>query len=142
MRLVLDASAALAWLIDRAKPAEAQLTESILRALYRQEAVVPSLWFAEVANGILVAERQGACSHVKSGQFLALLAALPIVEDDARPSATQAAALNLARAHNLTGYDAVYLELVLRRNAVLATFDQHLAGAVRQAGGRTFGDPE
>jgi len=46
----------------------------------------------------------------------------------------------LARAYQLTGYDATYLELVLRSGGVLATFDRQLAEAARKAGGRVFGD--
>jgi predicted nucleic acid-binding protein len=49
--------------------------------------------------------------------------------------------LTLARAYQLTGYDATYLELVLRVGGVLATFDRQLADAVRKAGGRVLGDP-
>jgi predicted nucleic acid-binding protein len=48
--------------------------------------------------------------------------------------------LTLARAYNLTSYDATYLELVLRTGGKLATFDGHLANAVRKAGARVFGD--
>jgi predicted nucleic acid-binding protein len=48
--------------------------------------------------------------------------------------------LALARSHNLTGYDAAYLELVLRTGRELATFDRQLADAVRKAGARVFGD--
>jgi predicted nucleic acid-binding protein len=66
--------------------------------------------------------------------------ALPIVEDSAPPSATQAASLSLARAYKLTAYDAVYLELVLRTGRELATFDPKLAEAARASGGRVFGD--
>jgi predicted nucleic acid-binding protein len=50
--------------------------------------------------------------------------------------------LTLARAYRLTGYDATYLELVMRTGRPLATFDRQLAAAVRQAGGRVFGDQQ
>ena len=46
----------------------------------------------------------------------------------------------LARSYGLTAYDAMYLELALRRGAPLATFDSQLADATRKAGGRVFGD--
>ena len=38
--------------------------------------------------------------------------------------------LDLAQRHNLTVYDASYLETAIRRKARLATFDQKLATAV------------
>jgi predicted nucleic acid-binding protein len=49
--------------------------------------------------------------------------------------------LDLGRLHNLTAYDATYLELAMRRSAVLATFDRKLAAAARAAGVRVSGDP-
>ena len=140
MGLVLDASAALAWLIQRSNPAEAQQADQLLQALHSEDAVVPQLWYSEVANGILVAERRGVSDPAKSAIFLGMLNSLPILDDAARPRAVQGAALALARSFGLTGYDATYLELALRTGRTLATFDRQLAEAVRKAGGRVFGD--
>jgi predicted nucleic acid-binding protein len=47
--------------------------------------------------------------------------------------------LQLAREHQLSTYDATYLELTLRLEARLATFDRKLALATKQAGGIIFG---
>ena len=41
---------------------------------------------------------------------------------------------NLARAHNLSAYDAAYLELALRRGLKLATLDKKLKAAAAAAG--------
>jgi predicted nucleic acid-binding protein len=142
MRLVLDASAALAWLVDRVDPAEGRLADEVLRNIQSRDALVPALWFPEVANGVLVAERSGGVANSASARFMGMVYTLPIVEDSTRPSSIQATVLTLARAYQLTGYDATYLELVLRTGAELATFDSQLADAVRRAGGRVFGDPE
>jgi predicted nucleic acid-binding protein len=141
MGLVLDASATLAWLVRRADPPEDRLADEVLRYLQTQDAVVPALWFPEVANGVLMAERRTGIGNSRSASFLAMVNALPISEDAMRPWATQPAVLTLARAYKLTGYDATYLELVLRTGGMLATFDRQLADAVRGAGGRVFGDP-
>lgn len=141
MGLVLDASATLAWLVRRVDTAEDQLADEVLRCLQAREAVVPALWFSEVANGVLVAERRGGIGNSRSASFLAMVNLLPIMEDAVRPSAVQSTVLTLARAYKLTGYDATYLELVLRTGRMLATFDRQLADAVRLAGGQVFGDP-
>ena len=45
----------------------------------------------------------------------------------------------LARGHQLTAYDAVYLDLALRTDSVLATFDMQLVNAMQAAGGTVFG---
>jgi predicted nucleic acid-binding protein len=42
--------------------------------------------------------------------------------------------LQLARTHQLTVYDAVYLELAVRRQLPLLTFDGQLAAAAKRLG--------
>jgi predicted nucleic acid-binding protein len=61
-----------------------------------------------------------------------LLAALPFKIDDA--SVLFGAELALARKHNLTAYDAAYLELALRADCKLATLDTALARAAEEYG--------
>ena len=139
--LVLDASTALAWMVRRLKPAEDRLANEALQQIQTGGAVVPELWFLEVANGVLAAERRGGVSVATSASFLGFVEALPIDPDRAQPSSVLTAVLLLARSYGLTSYDAVYLELVLRIGGTLATFDGQLAEAVRKAGSKVFGDP-
>jgi predicted nucleic acid-binding protein len=54
------------------------------------------------------------------------------IELDTTPS--PAGVLALARRHGLTVYDALYLDLALRRDAVLSTLDTKLAQAARSEG--------
>ena len=122
-RLVLDASVAASWLLedefDRgAEAAVMQLTE--------EGAVVPPLWHYEVRNTLLVAERRGRLSGSDPVQLLDKLAWLPIETDR---DADLQAAYDLARDHGLSYYDAMYLELGVRRGAPLATLDAELARA-------------
>jgi predicted nucleic acid-binding protein len=138
---LLDASMALAWQFKRVDPAEILLAEKALEELSSFQAIVPALWYAEVANGVLRGERQGAISSIQTAYFLNELAQTEIVADEISPRTRQAAVLDLARSHGLTVYDATYLELALRRVATLATFDRKLADAARAAGVRVFGDP-
>ena len=140
MNLILDASMALAWQFKRVDPAEVLLAEKTLAALPSCQAIVPALWYAEVANSLLRGERQGAISPTQSAYFLGELAQTEIVADEISPRARQAIVLELARVHGLTVYDATYLELAMRRAAVLATFDRKLADAARAAGVQVFGD--
>jgi predicted nucleic acid-binding protein len=142
MVLVLDASATLAWMVRRVDPVEDRLADDVLRHLQVNGAAVPALWFPEVVNGVLVAERRGGVAASTSASFLGFVDTLPIEQDSARPASTLGTMMTLARAYQLTAYDATYLELVLRAGGVLATFDRELAEAVRKAGGRVFGDPE
>lgn len=141
MALVLDASATLAWLVRRSDPAEDRQADDALRSLQGNGAVVPALWFPEVANGVLVAERRTGVSASTTASFLGFVDTLPIEQDRAPLASMLATFMMLARAYQLTAYDSIYLELVLRAGNQLATFDRQLADAVRKAGGRVFGDP-
>jgi predicted nucleic acid-binding protein len=114
MALVLDASAALAWLVRRVDPEEDRRADEALRFLHKNGAVVPALWFPEFASGVLVAERKGGISASTSASFLGFVDTLPIEQDTARPASTLGTVMMLARAYQLTAYDATYLELVLR----------------------------
>ncbi|GAB4178163.1 MAG: type II toxin-antitoxin system VapC family toxin [Wenzhouxiangellaceae bacterium] len=139
MNLVLDASAALAWIFERVDSKEAALAERLLDAIATEVVTVPGLWHLEIANVLLVAERRGVATEAQTIDYLQRLSRLPIMTDDAEPSRRQEMTMALARQFELSAYDAAYLELALRSGATLATFDHRLADAMRQAGGKIFG---
>jgi len=141
LNLVLDASMTLAWQFKRVDPVEIMLAEKALAELPSYQAIVPALWYSEVANSLLRGERQGAISSTQTAYFLGELAQMEIVADEISTRIRQSAVLELARTHGLTAYDATYLELAMRRAATLATFDRKLTAAARAAGVRVFGDP-
>lgn len=138
--LILDASMTLAWLLERTEPAEQQCAVACLQQLPLTETLVPQLWHLEVANVLCQFERRRLLDARAADGFLALLAELPITTDSETPAVRREAIRQLARQHTLSVYDATYLELVLRHQATLATFDRRLADACRAAGGRIFGD--
>ena len=140
MNLVLDASMALAWRIDRTDPVEADLARRAFGEVRRHGAAVPALWFAEVANTLLVFERAKRLTEQDSSSYLSNLALLEILQDELPCLPRQSRVLDLGRLHNLTAYDATYLELAMRTGGRLATFDRKLAVAARAAGVRVFGD--
>ena len=74
-----------------------------------------------------------------SEENLKYLARLLIKTDERSGLSHQETVLQLAREHQLSAYDATYLELTLRLEATLATFDRKLALATNQAGGIIFG---
>jgi len=141
VNIVLDASMALAWLIVRADGTEAALDNRAFGEVSANGAEVPALWYAEVANTLLVFERAKRLTEQDSVSYLADLGLLAIAQDDLPCAPMQSRVLDLGRRHGLTAYDAAYLELAMRRAGVLATFDRKLAGAARAAGVRVFGDP-
>jgi predicted nucleic acid-binding protein len=140
VNLVVDASVALSWHISRSDPNEAGIAQQAIHAVMSKSASVPPLWFPEVTNALLTAERRQVSDPRSSARFLADLEALPIVIDNRALVPLRSEILQLGRLHNLSAYDATYLELALHTNASLATFDRKLADAFRKAGGNVFGD--
>ena len=95
---------------------------------------MPSLWHLEVANSLLIGERRKRSSEADTINWLRFLASLPIVIDEETASRAWSAVLVLARSHNLSAYDASYLELAMRRGLSLATLDEKLKGAAKTIG--------
>jgi predicted nucleic acid-binding protein len=125
MPFVLDASIAASWaLSDEDEPAA---TAALLRA-DKDTCVVPALWWFEVRNSMLMAERRKRLTSAETAKFLRDTAGLLITEDF---SPDEADLLQLARTHKLTVYDAAYLELARRLSVPLATLDRPLARAAR-----------
>ena len=71
---------------------------------------------------------------VEADWTCASLDALPIDIDPVSASRVWGPALALADEHNLSVYDAMYLELALRMRLPLATLDRALAAAAQAAG--------
>lgn len=123
---VIDSSIALTWCFeDEASPA----TDALFERIRDQGAVVPGLWYLEVGNVLLQAERRGRISRRDVAIRLDLIAELPISVDPETTARAWREILDLARTERLTTYDAAYLELAARRKAPLLTRDDDLAGA-------------
>lgn len=127
---MLDASVALAWCFE-------DEGDEAMMALERARVGVahaPAVWPLEVGNALLVAERRRRLTEAEATRFLELVAALAIEIEPTAPLASTPALLSLARAHDLSLYDASYLELALRSGLPLATLDDRLGRAARAAG--------
>lgn len=69
---------------------------------------------------------------------LRMLAGLPIVVDGQTVARAWAETIALARSHDLSAYDAAYLELAMRRSLPLATLDDKLKSAAGDLGVSLF----
>jgi len=139
--LVLDASVAASWLLKRTDPSEIHIAGQAVESAQRHGIKVPVIWYAELTNALLLAERRCISTPASTTRFLADLATLIVAPDSADPASTQRDTLILARSLHLTTYDASYLELAIRSRTALATFDRKLAEAARSTGISVFGDP-
>ena len=126
MSLVLDSSAALAWIYGD------EATEPIRRvfnAVADEGAFVPSLWRLEIANSLTGAVRRGRIDHEFRRAALADLGDLDIVVDAQTDARAWNATLEFADRFRLTVYDAAYVELAERRALSLATLDRDMRRA-------------
>lgn len=128
---VLDCSVTMAWCFDdEATP----YTNGVRDSLADTRAVVPTLWPVEVANVAIVGERRKRLDEARSARFLALLSGLPIEVDGETAARAWTDTMHLARAHNLSVYDATYLELAIRLGLPLACLDGKLKTAAQAVG--------
>jgi predicted nucleic acid-binding protein len=133
---VVDCSMAMAWLFhDEATPKTADL----LNRLATETALVPAWWFIEITNVLAMAERNGRITPAQSDAFIADLGKLEIERDDEAPDRAFTYLLALCRTHRLTSYDAIYLDLALRRNLPLATLDEDLRKTAKKVGVHLLG---
>ncbi len=133
---VVDCSVAMAWLFhDEATPKTADL----LNRLTNETALVPVWWFIEITNVLAMAERKGRITPAQSDAFIADLDKLGIEQDDAAPERAFTHLLALCRMHKLTSYDAMYLDLAVRRNLPLATLDDELRKTAKKLGVSVLG---
>lgn len=123
MPLVIDASVVAAWHFPDERSAEG---DSIMTRLESDSARMPILWWFEVRNVLLIGERRRRTLREHSERFLDFLRGLPI---EIAPLPDELTVLRLARRHQLSFYDAAYLELAQRESIALATLDRALARA-------------
>jgi len=129
--LIIDSSVAIAWCFPDEQD---DYSQSVLDALGSERALVPDLWHLEVANTLLVGERRKRSTQANTMTWLGFLLSLPIAVDEETKLHAFGNTVSLAREHNLSAYDAAYLELAIRRGLPLATLDDKLKTAARAVG--------
>lgn len=125
--VVVDASAAAALLLVEDKGEEvAELIRDT--ASINGQIFVPGLFWFELGNALLSAERADRLAPRSSSAALSEFARLPIVTHQQSDFTAADRILGLSRENGLTYYAASYLELALRFQAPLKSYDTHLIG--------------
>jgi predicted nucleic acid-binding protein len=114
-------------------------SQAALDLISQHGAVVPSLWDYEVVNALHAAVRRGRLTPAAHANAVHGLSALP-VQRDPRP-VDWWRLTSVARDHDLSAYDAAYLELALDLNLRLATLDDRIRSAATSAGVALVPDP-
>ncbi|MBN9983873.1 type II toxin-antitoxin system VapC family toxin [Rhizobium laguerreae] len=131
MPFVVDASVAAAWLLA---DEESRTAEEALSFLETEDALVPDLFWHEMRNILLTAERRKLISN----DLLACLMRLTSLPLRTVSSEDHLPILRLAGKYQLSAYDAAYLALAVAENVSLATLDAGLERAA-SAESLTFG---
>ena len=103
-----------------------------------QQAQVPVLWLYEVVSVLAKAQRTASITADKAHGFLEDLKSLDITVDDDSLGHIFGEVHKLAVEYRLSGYDAAYLELGIRKGLPLATLDEELQKAAQTAGVKLF----
>ena len=135
-RFVLDASVALAWLLDDPVPAYALKVKGSLRTT---RPLVPPLWTLEMANVLAVGERRGNLTSDQVARSMRLVEQLLGETIEVIGSVVSfRQVLATARSFRLTAYDAAYLESARGEGVPLASLDRALRAAAPLAGVALF----
>ncbi len=129
MGWVVDTSIALAWgMPDEGSPTADRFWKQVRSGAPLH---VPSLWWFECANALVVARRRNRLTRDQAEKLGRLFGSLPL-DTAAAPGGDAIARLQvLAERNNLSAYDAAYLDLARRLMVGLATLDKRLAAAAR-----------
>lgn len=124
--IVVDCSYTMAMVMpDEHRPRSLPVAEE-------SRLVAPSIWVFEVANALHTAVRRGRLQPAQAALLSRRLEEYGVDVDGS--DATVHQRYIAAQTHDLTAYDAAYLDLALQRRYGLATLDDRLAALARRLG--------
>lgn len=129
---IADASVAVGWV----HPAQATTqTAAMLEAIAEGATLeVPALWPLEVANALTVLVRRRKLTEDERQSALGWLRGLRLRVDYEMASLAFSRLSELATTHQVSVYDAAYLELAHRRKLLLGCKDGPLREAAKRSG--------
>jgi predicted nucleic acid-binding protein len=135
--IVVDASLMTAWLLN-----ESALTQGfdMDEVLADSPVIVPSHWPIEVSNALRTNVRSG---RLGPADFHAIVDQIDSMTIRVEPSIDLDDIIPLAQfaaAHDLTAYDAAYVQLALDNGFMLATLDKPMRRAAAKLGVRVVPD--
>ena len=131
MPFVLDASVTLAWLFA---DEISEYAEQVLESVKHEAVLVPPVWPLEVTNGLLVAARRGRLTASGFARSLRDALDLRVQVREIGPDGVLGPVARLARAQEISSYDASYLYLAMQEGVALATQDRRLTTVAARLG--------
>lgn len=131
MSVIIDASVTIALAhVQERTPA----VLNVFKDVVTNGAWAPPLWRIEVANAFQMQVRKRRYGAAERDNLLRDIDTLPIDLDADSDVYLHSLTVGLADRHDLTVYDAVYLELAMRKRLPLATLDMQLRRAAAREG--------
>lgn len=128
---VIDASAIANWFFSDERTTA---VEQLFRDLASTHAVAPALAFYEIQSLLRSAEKRSRISPDEADAMWVALGRVDIRFDTSLPLLDSPRLIELSRQFaGLTVYDAAYLDLAIRMHLSLATMDDALRAAAKQA---------
>lgn len=103
--------------------------DALASRLYEGSVAVPTIWPLEVRNALLAALRSRRITAAEFAERLEIVGLLPVEVEPPAETASLNRVVAIARRHDLSIYDASYIELAKQRGVPLATFDARLRKA-------------
>jgi len=125
VRVVVDASVALKWVLDEPE-SEAAV------ALGDEDLIAPALWLAEAANALWRRSRIGDITPDEASLLLFELQNAPVASVAFEPHLDRALKLATEIRHPI--YDCLYLALAVHHATHVVTADRRFAAAATAAG--------
>ena len=125
MRIVIDASVAVKWVIGETGSEAAD-------ALLDQDLMAPVLWLAEAANALWRRARIGDITAAQANSRLSELLIAPVASLPIEPYLERALRLAIEIGHPI--YDCIYLAIALHHDTHVVTADRRFASAASQPG--------
>src|SRR5260221_10525114 len=135
MRLIIDASIAVAWCAQQQATPTTWAAAAIVSA---DGALVPAHFPTGLANSLLQLQKRNRLDQERIDSFAETFLDLDVEIDPTSARSALGPISALAQRFGLTIYDAAYLALALRTGLAIATRDQQLAEAAVAAGATLF----
>ncbi|MEX1993636.1 MAG: type II toxin-antitoxin system VapC family toxin [Steroidobacteraceae bacterium] len=129
MPLIVDASVAVAWFVRNQATG---YTDRVRRQARGERLHVPAVWPLEFANALWQLQRRKLLADRQVDTIIDLAEPLEIVVHKDTPAPRRLVAV--ARDHDLSAYDASYLDLALTLRYPVACRDGALKRALRTVG--------
>lgn len=136
MKWVIDCSASAAlFLPDESSHSVREFFDRLKKA---DKLLIPSLWWYELANVLIVSERRKRLNYRDVTKITSLFERLNLETDNSTGFFYLERLYELAQRYKISSYDASYLELAIRDQANLCSLDIKLTQAAKNSGVRVY----